>query len=245
MSDPALTTNAWFRWDLVCRLLAGLDGVDSVLEIGAGGGALGVRLARRYDYVGLEPDDRSFALAEQRFRRAGVGSVVHGDLSALPSGSLFDLVCAFEVIEHLEDDVAALASWLPVLRSRGWLLLSVPAFARKFGPWDVKAGHYRRYERGQLAETLGRAGFDPVTIQAFGYPLGNVLEAVRNAVARREGVRTDSLEARTAESGRLLQPPERLGALTRAVSLPGRLLQRPFVASNRGTGFVVLAQRTT
>jgi SAM-dependent methyltransferase len=245
MTDPPLTTNAWFRWDLVRRLLARLDGVESVLEIGAGGGALGVRLARRYRYVGLELDDRSFAVAERRFERAGLGSVFHGDLAALPGGALFDLVCAFEVLEHFEDDTAALVSWLPVLRSRASLLLSVPAFARKFGPWDEKAGHYRRYEREQLAGTLRNAGFDPVAIQAFGYPLGNVLEAARNVVARVERERTDSFEVRTAESGRLLQPPEYLGAVTRAVSLPGRLLQRAFVASDRGTGFVALAQRRT
>jgi SAM-dependent methyltransferase len=237
--------NGWLRWDLIRRLLAARDDVASVLEIGAGGGALGVRLARRYSYVGLEPDARSFAVAERRFARAGVGSIVNGELAALPAGSLYDLVCAFEVIEHFEDDAAALRSWLPALRSRGWLLLSVPAFARKFDAWDTKAGHYRRYEREQLGETLRRAGYEPVAIQAFGYPLGNVLEVARNAVARREGEKAGSLAERTAESGRLLQPPERLGAVTRAASLPGRLLQRPFVGTERGTGFVALAQRAT
>jgi SAM-dependent methyltransferase len=245
MSDPPLTTNGWLRWDLGRRLLAGLADVESLLEIGAGGGALGVRLARRFRYVGLELDERSFALAERRFARAGLGTILHGDLTALPGGAAFDLVCAFEVLEHFEDDTATLASWLPVLHSRGWLLLSVPAFTRKLGPWDAKAGHYRRYEREQLAGTLRSAGFDPVAIQAFGFPLGNVLEAARNVVARSERNRTDSFEQRTAQSGRLLQPPERLGAVTRALSLPGRLLQRPFVATDRGTGFVALARRAT
>ena len=245
MSDPPLTTNGWLRWDLSRRLLAELDDVESVLEIGAGGGALGVRLARRYRYVGIELDDHSFGVAERRFARAGLGSILHGDLTALPDGALFDLVCAFEVLEHFEDDAAALRSWLAALRSRGWLLLSVPAYADRFGAWDTKAGHYRRYEREQLGSTLRSAGFEPVAIQAFGYPLGNVLEVARNAVARLGRQRTDSFDQRTAASGRLLQPPERLGVMTRAVSLPGRLLQRPFVATERGTGFVALAQRTT
>ena len=149
------------------------------------------------------------------------------------------------MLEHFEDDDGALRSWLPALRGRGWLLLSVPAFAGRFGPWDTKAGHFRRYEREQLGTALRSAGFEPVAIQAFGYPLGNVLEVARNAVARLGRQRTDSFDRRTAESGRLFQPPERLGVVTRAVSLPGRLLQRPFVATDRGTGFVALARRTT
>ena len=45
---PPFTLNAWLRYDLIERTLAGLDGIESVLEIGAGRGALGARLATRY-----------------------------------------------------------------------------------------------------------------------------------------------------------------------------------------------------
>jgi SAM-dependent methyltransferase len=144
LTDPPLTVKGWLRYDVVTRLLAGLEGVESVLEVGAGEGALGVRLARRYRYVGLEPDPRAFATARARFARAGLESVVEGDVEKLPSGSTFDLVCAFEVLEHCEDDVAELRRWAERVRPEGWLMLSVPAFADWFGPADRKAGHFRR-----------------------------------------------------------------------------------------------------
>ena len=59
-----LTPNAWLRFDVIERLLPA--GVTDVLEIGCGQGALGVRLADRFDYLGVEPDGSSFAVAEWR-----------------------------------------------------------------------------------------------------------------------------------------------------------------------------------
>jgi SAM-dependent methyltransferase len=242
VTDPPLTIRGWLRYDLVARLLAGLSGVESVLEVGAGEGALGVRLARRYRYVGLELDARSFETARRRFERAGAESIVHGDLSTLPAGASFDLVCAFEVLEHIEDDAAALREWASHLRPDGWLLLSVPAFSRRFGSSDRKAGHYRRYEREQLGATLAAAGLQPRSIQLYGYPLANLVAAVGSALARLSSGKRSYAE-RTASSGRYFQPPRSLGWLTRAVSAPGRLAQRGFADGERGTGFVVLAQR--
>jgi SAM-dependent methyltransferase len=235
LSDPPLTLKGWLRFDVVARRLAGLDGIESVLELGAGEGAVGVRLARRYRYVGVEPDERSSSKARRRLERTGAGKVV----ATLPGGT-FDLVCAFEVLEHCEDDEGALRDWAARVRPGGRLLLSVPAFTRRFGPSDRKAGHFRRYERGQLASLLVGAGLEPESIELYGYPFGNLLEAVWNVAARLR-VGTGSSADRTAASGRYLQPPDRLGWVTRALSAPGRIAQRGFPA--RGTGFVALARR--
>ena len=56
-----LTPNAWLRYDVITRVLPA--GVRDVLEVGCGQGALGARLAQRYQYVGLEPDPVSWAVA--------------------------------------------------------------------------------------------------------------------------------------------------------------------------------------
>jgi SAM-dependent methyltransferase len=240
LTDPPLTVKGWLRWDVVARLLADLEGVESVLEIGAGEGAVGVRLARRYRYVGLEPDPRAFATARTRFAQAGLESVVQGNVDALSPGATFDLVCAFEVLEHCENDLAELRRWTACVRPQGWLMLSVPAFADRFGASDRKAGHHRRYEPPQLAEALAAAGLEPQSIELYGFPLDNLLEAAWNELARlREG--RGSQAERTAASGRYLQPRERLGWLTRAASAPGRRAQRAF--AGRGTGLVAVARR--
>lgn len=241
VTEPPLTIKGWLRYDVITRLLARLDDVESVLEVGAGEGALGVRLARRYRYLGVEPDPRSLATARRRFDEAGVGTILHG-LEALPRGSTFDLVCAFEVLEHCEDDVAAVREWAVYVRPRGWLMLSVPAFARRFGPSDRKAGHYRRYDRPQLAAVLDAAGLESRSIELYGFPLGNLLEVAWNAAARLRPTAGSAAE-RTAASGRYFQPRRRLGWAPRAVAAPGRLAQRSFVGRGRGTGFVALARR--
>ena len=107
---PPLSLHAWLRYDAIDRLIPA--GVRTVLEIGAGQGAVGALLAERYDYVGLEPDAASHAVAA---RRVGKGEVLALGLEDYEPREPFDLVCAFEVLEHLDDDRAAVASWVRLL----------------------------------------------------------------------------------------------------------------------------------
>jgi SAM-dependent methyltransferase len=235
-----LTPNAWLRFDLVSRMVPA--GITDVLEIGCGQGALGARLARRYRYVGVEPDPASCAVARARVARAGGGDVHNGDLAMLDAHR-FDLVCAFEVLEHIGDDATALAEWAARLRPGGWLLLSVPAHRRRYGPADELVGHFRRYDPADLATMLRDAGFQDIEVRQYGMPLGYLLEAVRNAVGRRRLARNaaTSVPERTAASGRLLQPGTGAGGIvTRWGTAPFRIVQRAF--PHTGTGLVARAR---
>jgi SAM-dependent methyltransferase len=243
VSPPPLTFNAWLRYDVIDSRLRSLGDVHSILEVGCGQAALAARLVRRYEYVGVELDPVSCAKAQERLAQVGRGRVVCGDLSALDEHG-FDLACAFEVLEHIEDDVGALREWGERLRSKGWLLFSVPAYGGRWGAADRMAGHFRRYEPEQVEELLAEAGFTDGKLWTYGFPLGNVLERARHLLARRAETRS-SMEGRTAASGRWLQPPEWFGWGTQLATLPFRWVQRPFLESGRGTGLVVLARRTT
>jgi SAM-dependent methyltransferase len=241
MSLPPLTLNAWLRYDVIDSALRRLTDVRSILEIGCGQGALAVRLAQRYAYVGVELDPVSCAKAKERLAGSNGARAVCGELSTLDA-SEFDLVCAFEVLEHIEDDLGALREWSGHLRDGGWLLFSVPAYARRWGAADRMAGHFRRYEPERIPDLMQAAGFEDPVVWTYGFPLGLLLEHGRNLLAARQQ-RSDSLEARTAASGRWFQPPEWLAWGTQAATAPFRRIQRRFLEDGRGTGLVILARR--
>src|SRR5690348_2310353 len=100
---PPLTITAWLRFDAINAAIETAR-PRRVLEVGAGEGALGTWLTERCDYTGVEPDAQSRAVAADRVSTAHV-------LAKLPDDGAYDLVCAFEVLEHIDDDVSALESW--------------------------------------------------------------------------------------------------------------------------------------
>jgi glycosyltransferase involved in cell wall biosynthesis len=235
-----LTPNAWLRYGLVKKMLPA--GISDVLEVGCGQGSLGVRLAQRYQYLGVEPDHASWAVASKRISASGRGEVRNVTVQDL-GDSQFDLICAFEVLEHIEDDAAALKEWAGLLRADGWLLLSVPAYQRRYGPADELVGHFRRYDPGAMTALLASSGFTQIQMRHYGFPLGYLLETGRNLIGRRRlataGARP--VAERTAGSGRLLQPSGGLrGTVARWGTAPFRVMQQAF--PNTGTGLVVLAR---
>jgi SAM-dependent methyltransferase len=181
-------------------------------------------------------------VASQRIRAAGRGEVRNVAVHDL-GDSQFDLICAFEVLEHIEDDAAALKEWAGRLRANGWLLLSVPAHQRRYGPADELVGHFRRYDPGAMTALLASSGFTQIQMRQYGFPLGYLLEAGRNLIGRRRLATAGAMPAaeRTAGSGRLLQPSGGLrSAATRWGTAPFRVVQQAF--PNTGTGLVVLAR---
>ena len=220
------------------RMLARAPGATSFLEIGCGGGAFASLIAPRFAYVGYEPDPRSCAAARRRLRPPA--TVICGYLPEQPERH-FDLVGAFEVLEHIADDSAAIDAWQQWVRPGGHLLLSVPAHPERFAAADEKVGHYRRYRRDDLLRRLEARGFEDVLIWAYGFPLGYLLEAARNQLAGR-GTYGDK-HAQTGASGRWLQPPASIAWLTRAGTWPFRVAQRSVLLSDLGTGYVAMARR--
>lgn len=221
-----LSPRAALRWPLIKRAMQ-LTKPASTLEIGCGQGSMGARLARLTgSFLAVEPDKSSFAVAERRIESRG-GAVVNGTTDDLPKDQDFDMVCAFEVLEHLEDDAGALQDWRPRVKVGGHVLVSVPAWQHMFGPWDKAVGHYRRYSPDQLSQLFRANGFEPVKVGLYGWPLAFALEAIRNRVATGEPRTEDSAEEQTAQSGRWLQPSRRASEVAVTVGiLPFQGLQR-------------------
>jgi SAM-dependent methyltransferase len=232
-----LSLTGWLRYDVVRRMLPASEG--RLLEVGAGLGSMGALLADRFEYVGLEPDPTSFATASERVGTRG--RVLNCAVEQLAPSERFDVLCAFEVLEHLEDDFGALSRWLDHVRPGGWVLVSVPLGRHRFGPQDEWVGHYRRCDKTDLKALLYRCGLSEIVLVSYGFPLGNALDAARNVLARRRGT-TSSRGERTGASGRWLQPPAWASAVTRVFTSPFRMIQRPFAGTSWGIGLVARAR---
>lgn len=238
-----LAPNAAMRWSVVRRVVSQLT-PSTILEVGCGQGAFGVRLARRAQYLAVEPDTTSYAVARKRIHAAG-GEVRNTSSDAIDHSERFDLVCAFEVLEHLEDDVAALTSWRELIAAGGHILVSMPAWPDRFNDWDTIVGHYRRYSPDDCRKLFAAAGFADISVVVYGWPLGYATENVRSRIAAHrgaahEGGATSSMQERTARSGRILQPRAVAGLAIQAATAPFSALQR--LRPGRGTGVVVLAR---
>jgi SAM-dependent methyltransferase len=103
------------------------------------------------------------------------GEGVCGSAEALPfADGAFDVVAAFDVVEHCEDDALAVSELARVLAPGGRMLLSVPAYQWAWSDHDVRAGHHRRYTRRRLERVVAGAGLSIArSTYAFGavFPL--------------------------------------------------------------------------
>jgi SAM-dependent methyltransferase len=140
-------------------LVSGLAGAAR-LEVGPG---LRPRLAVGGTYF---VDVSAAALA--RLRRAG-GHAALGDVTALPfPAACFDVVCALDIVEHVDDDDAAFAELARVARPGAALLISVPLHQKHWSGFDVMVGHRRRYEPATLLALLAAHGLAPRRSATFG-----------------------------------------------------------------------------
>jgi SAM-dependent methyltransferase len=155
----ALAGAARYNRFLVETALRARPGAATVLDFGAGLGTLAAAWADRGLAVScVEPD------AHLRAELARRGLHALGTLEAAPDGS-FDLVCAINVLEHIQDDVAVLARLGRKLRPGGRVFIWVPAFPLLWSSMDRKVGHCRRYTRGEVRRAAERAGLGTISVR--------------------------------------------------------------------------------
>jgi SAM-dependent methyltransferase len=143
-----------------------------VLEVGCGVGSVLELLGPRERLFGLDVDAEILAAAVARFRgrsEFGFACLDAAHLSAADLDRLraerFDTLVSLNVLEHIEDDAAALRAFAALLPSGGTLALLVPAHPALYGPYDALDGHHRRYSRRALAARVEAAGFELVELR--------------------------------------------------------------------------------
>lgn len=127
-----------------------------LLEAGCGTGANLPMLKEFGEVKCFEPDGWAREAAMARY---GI-SVSPGALPAeLPFDGPFDMVGAFDVIEHIDDDVASLKALRGALKEGGAAVFTVPAYKFLWSRHDDFNQHKRRYTRPQFRKALDDAGF--------------------------------------------------------------------------------------
>jgi SAM-dependent methyltransferase len=157
---------------------------------------------------GLETAPEARALARERL---GPGFLLHEAPlpGGLPAGATYDVVTAFDVLEHLEDVGPALAALRAALRPGGFLLCTVPAFPFLWSAHDEAHHHFRRYRDGLLRGQLQQAGFEVRWSSHFNAWLFPAVAAVRLA----QRVLPRRTDAPAAQSDLALPPPAPVNAL--------------------------------
>jgi len=139
----------------------------SLLEMGCGTGyVLDCLVQARPDMVFAGSDVLTDGLRHARARLPRV-SFLQMDGRRIPFESEFDVIAAFDVIEHIEEDRAVLAELFRAVRPGGGILLTVPQHAFLWSSVDEFSGHKRRYSRRELLDKVRAAGFDVLRATSF------------------------------------------------------------------------------
>ncbi|MCA1804599.1 MAG: class I SAM-dependent methyltransferase [Xanthomonadaceae bacterium] len=223
----------------------------SILEVGCGSGALLAELAEiGFHCTGLETSDSARTMANEISRRGDIALNILG--SPHPDfDHSFDLVCAFDVLEHIEDDHAAIESWKRWVKPGGHLLITVPAHSKRWGPGDVWAGHFRRYDENAFKDLLNTHGMTIEHFECYGFPAANISEWLGKRVYARlleERARGIDRAQATAMSGIQRKPYSRIYGMMRTPI--GKMLlstcyffQNRFSSTNLGSGYIILARK--
>jgi SAM-dependent methyltransferase len=136
-----------------------------ILEIGCGTGHNLPMLAQfgRVDAIEIDPAARD--VASQRLGKA-VGDAPLPALPGVPDAH-YDLIAVLDVVEHIEDDVAALQAMRARLAPGGKILITVPAHQWMWSAHDVVNHHHRRYSKTTLVKAIDAAGLRPRKLGYF------------------------------------------------------------------------------
>jgi len=149
----------------------------------------------------IKPDIQLYAsdlavdsLAWVDTRLGGKITLFHTDASHIPFADHFDVLGAFDVVEHIDDDVGAMKDLFRTVKPGGGIMLTVPQHMSLWSPLDEEAGHKRRYIGHELARKVREAGFDVVldtSFLAILYPLQYISRRFLTRIQSRQSFETE------------------------------------------------------
>lgn len=154
--------------------------IKSFLEVGGGNGDFTLSLLKHIprgtviDFSPTSITTMKNVLGSQNI------DIIQGDFTDYTFQQKYSLIVMFEVLEHIRDDTAALQKIHGILQNDAYCILSVPARMRYWSIVDEVAGHYRRYEFGQLKKLFESQGFSVLSLISYGFPIINMTSYIRD-----------------------------------------------------------------
>jgi len=187
----------WFlgKKTLLCAFLAKYADLKNhsmkILDVGCGTGMIMFLLKNYGETYGIDISEEALNFCRLRghkyLKKARANNVPFDN-------QFFDLVIAFDLLEHLEDDEGAVKEFYRILKKGGILLISVPSFKFLYSEHDLAAGHKRRYTANQIKRLMKQKQFSIMKItytNMFIFPLVVVYRLLKKFFPIREQVKTD------------------------------------------------------
>ena len=139
----------------------------TVLEVGCGTGPVLRSLAEARPDLTLTGTEVSEHGLRATARAVPSAELVRADTRSLPYDQEFDVVGAFDVLEHIPEDAEAMRVLARAVRPGGGVMVTVPQHRWLWSPVDDYSGHQRRYRRGELVALARAAGLQVVLVTSF------------------------------------------------------------------------------
>jgi SAM-dependent methyltransferase len=162
--------NFWFRSRnqmLLWALEKYCPNFQSLLEIGCGTGYVLNGVSKRFPQATLHGSDiftEGLGFAAARLPAVNFMQI---DARNIPFAEEFDVIGAFDVLEHIEEDTHVLGQVHTALKSQGFMLLTVPQHTWLWSSMDEYACHVRRYTASELHQKIETAGFQIIRSFSF------------------------------------------------------------------------------
>lgn len=172
----------WFcgRRAILAKMIASLDLPQNaaILEVGCGTGGNLEMLGKFGKVSALEMDETARAIAlEKTSGRYDIRAGYCPDNIPFTEPD-FDLICIFDVLEHIEQDTETLSSIKKLLKENGRILITVPAYQWLYGAHDKFLHHKRRYTANQLQRKIAVANLRYTKMSYFNtilFPLAAIV----------------------------------------------------------------------
>jgi SAM-dependent methyltransferase len=238
---------SWCQYEAAIEMISHAGG-KTFLEVGCGPGSLSLRLCEKgWQGVGIDFSPTAIAQAKinlDEYVQNGRYRVIPGDVFEVNLlDEKFDVGLSMMVMEHVGNHVGFVKRMIQFIKPGGHVIVGVPGRRDRWGIEDETVGHLRRYDRGDLKETLVSAGLTDVTVWSVAVPVANLLFHFGNFLIRNspeiDKMRKSARE-QTETSGireipwKTVFPSSFKLILNRTTLYPLFVLQRLFYRSNLG-----------